>query len=76
MCSSEKSRRQGLQAIRAVPRNRLLAESDVHCTLDAPAATAGAIAYIAAALADRDETLETVADLTTRNGLAFLGRVL
>jgi len=73
MCSSQKSRRQGIQAIQAVPRDRLLAESDVHCTSDAAAGTAGAIAYMAEAL---EESIEKVADLTTRNGLAFLGRIV
>ena len=73
MCSSTKSRRQGVRAIAAVPRHRVLAESDVHCTTDVAAGTAGAIAYLASALG---ESLESVADLTTRNGLAFLGSIL
>ena len=85
MCSSDKARRQGLQAVRAVPRDRLLAESDVHCPRDVAVGTAGAIAYMAMALLEEDggddaedadqvsRMMETVADLTTRNGLAFLG---
>jgi len=69
MCSSEKSRRQGLEAIRAVPFDRLMAESDVHTTEDVPAGTAGAIAYIAFAL---DKPLIEVAEMTASNGVAFL----
>jgi Tat protein secretion system quality control protein TatD with DNase activity len=69
MCSSEKSRNQGRNAIRQVPRNRLLAESDVHCTGNVAVGTSGAISFIAWAIA---EPIELVADLTTRNGLDFL----
>lgn len=71
MCSSEKSRRQGRLAIRTVPRDRLLAESDVHDDNDVAGGTAGAVAYLAWAL---EEPLPSVADLTRRNGLAFLQR--
>ena len=69
MCTSEKARRQGRDAVRAVPRNRLLAESDVHHPLDVPAGTAGAIAYLAWAL---ERPIPEVAELTATNGLAFL----
>jgi len=71
MCSSEKARRQGRLAIRAVKRDRLLAESDVHSDADVARGTAGSVAYIAWALG---ESLESVAELTKRNGLRFLGR--
>jgi Tat protein secretion system quality control protein TatD with DNase activity len=50
MSSSEKSRRQTIQAICQVPTNRLLAESDVHSSRHVAAGTAGAVAYIAWAL--------------------------
>jgi len=86
MCSSDKARRQGLEAVRAVPRDRLLAESDVHAPRDVAVGTAGAIAYMAMALLEDGEDAEdadqvssmmlTVADLTTRNGLAFLGGLI
>lgn len=69
MCSSDKSRRQGMEAIRAVPSDRLLAESDVHASVDVAVGTAGAIAYLALALS---LPMEQVARQTAENGIAFL----
>eukprot|EP00565_Helicotheca_tamesis_P009592 CAMPEP_0185727878 /NCGR_PEP_ID=MMETSP1171-20130828/3436_1 /TAXON_ID=374046 /ORGANISM="Helicotheca tamensis, Strain CCMP826" /LENGTH=480 /DNA_ID=CAMNT_0028396523 /DNA_START=585 /DNA_END=2027 /DNA_ORIENTATION=- len=70
MCSSSKSRKQGIEAIRAVPTNRLLAESDVHSHEDVPAATAGSVSYIAKAIG---WDLMDTAELTALNGFEFLG---
>lgn len=72
MCTSAKSRRQGRDAVRQVPRDRLLAESDVHAEKTVALGTAGAIAYMSWAL---DEQIEDMADVTTRNGLCFLKRL-
>ena len=69
MCTSEKAKRKGMEAVRAVPPRRLLAESDVHNTADITLGTAGAVAYIAAA---RGEELSYVAEQTTINGLRYL----
>ena len=69
MCSSEKSRRQGREAVCAVPLDRLMAESDVHSAHDVPVGTAGSVAYIAEAL---EKPILEVAHLTAVNGLAFL----
>lgn len=69
MCTSEKSRRQGVLAVQKVPRDRLLTESDVHCDENVALGTAGSIAYIAWALG---MPIVDVADLTQRNGLEFL----
>jgi Tat protein secretion system quality control protein TatD with DNase activity len=71
MCSSDKSRKQGREAIRRVPSNRLLAESDVQAHDSIAGATAGALGYIAWAL---DKNLIEVAELTKENGLKFLSR--
>lgn len=69
MNSSEKSRRQGIDAIHAVPYDRLLAESDVHSSRDVAVGTAGAIAYLAYAL---DKPIADVALQTAKNGIEFL----
>lgn len=69
MCSSNKSRQQGREAIRRVPADRLLAESDVHCTRDCMGGTALAVAYLAWAL---EEPIAVVAQRTTANALRFL----
>lgn len=72
MCSSEKSRRQGREAIDMVPPDRLLAESDLHVTSHILGGTVAAITYLAWAL-DKDVTL--VAQQTRDNGLRFLQRL-
>lgn len=69
MNDSEKSRRQGIEAIRAVPADRLLAESDVSTSADVAAGTAGAIAYLAYAL---EKPIAEVAKQTAVNGVRFL----
>jgi Tat protein secretion system quality control protein TatD with DNase activity len=68
-CTREKARKKGKEAVRAVPPDRLLVESDVHAPPDVALGTAGAVAYVAQA---RGEKLELVADLSARNGLRFL----
>ena len=72
MCSSDKSRVQNIEAIRAVPMNRLLAESDVHSTTDVKSGTAGAIAYLSAATR---MSLVDMADMTSKNALEYLRSV-
>eukprot|EP00980_Cylindrotheca_fusiformis_P018938 scaffold6331_cov195-Cylindrotheca_fusiformis.AAC.2 len=69
MTTSEKSRRKGRDAVRAVPSDRLLVESDVHSSQDVLGGTAGAIAYVAWA---RDGDIMDIANSTSRNGLAFV----
>ena len=69
MCTSEKARKKGSEAVRSIPSNRLLVESDVHNSVDVILGTAGAAAYAAQV---REETLEQVAKSTTKNGLRFL----
>ncbi len=71
MCSSKKSQQQGQNAVRAVPFDRLVAESDVHASSDVAAGTAGALAYLAWAL---EKPLEQVARQCAFNGIAFLQR--
>ena len=72
MCSSAKSRTQNIEAIQAVPMNRLLAESDVHCTADVETGTSAALAYLS--LATGADILD-MADTTTKNALDFLSSV-
>ena len=69
MSTSDKSRRQGKEAIRQVPTDRLLAESDVHHDANVAAGTAGAVGYLSWA---RGESIEAISELTRRNGLQFL----
>lgn len=70
MCTSDKSRRKGREAVRAVPSDRILVESDVHSPSDLLCGTAGAIAYAAWA---SNISVEEMAEVTSRNGLTFLG---
>ncbi|KAG7370219.1 TatD-related deoxyribonuclease [Nitzschia inconspicua] len=69
MCSSEKSRRRGKEAVQAVPIDRLLVESDVHHPEDVLGGILGAIAYVAWV---RDESERTIATVTTQNAQRFL----
>lgn len=69
MCTSEKSRRKGKEAVSTVPTDRLLVESDVHATSDVLGGTAGAISYVSWAT---QIGITDIVELTTRNGLAFL----
>jgi Tat protein secretion system quality control protein TatD with DNase activity len=69
MCTSEKARRKGKEAVKAVPSDRLLAESDVHSPADLCGGTAGAISYIAWS---RGETIVDIATTTSKNGRSFL----
>ena len=74
MCSSEKSARKGRDAIRAIPLDRILVESDVPTSEHMRLGTAGSIAFIASV---REMSLDHVAKLTAVNGLTFfrsLGR--
>ncbi|KAL7497258.1 hypothetical protein ACHAWT_007559 [Skeletonema menzelii] len=69
MCTSEKAKRKGIEAVQTIPSDRLLVESDVHATEDVILGTAGAAAYVAQA---RGESLQDVAETSTRNGLRFI----
>jgi Tat protein secretion system quality control protein TatD with DNase activity len=69
MCTSEKAKRKGIEAVKAIPSDRLLVESDVHASADVVLGTAGAVAYAANA---RGESLKYVAESSTRNGLRFI----
>jgi len=69
MCTSEKAKRKGIEAVQAIPSDRLLVESDVHATEDVTLGTAGATAYAAHA---RGESLQDVAETSTINGLRFI----
>lgn len=70
MCSSDKSRRKGMEAVKAVPLDRLLVESDVHHHDDVLGGTLGAIAYVARAR--REANIVDLAASTTRNAQRFL----
>ena len=72
MCTSEKARKKGGEAVRAIPSERLLVESDVHCPSDVALGTAGAASYAANV---RGLSLEEIVTTTTTNGLRFLGSV-
>jgi Tat protein secretion system quality control protein TatD with DNase activity len=72
MCTTVKAKRQGQDAVREVPVDRLMAESDVQAPDNVKAGTAGAVAYIASCL---DLPIGRVAELTALNGLAFLQTV-
>jgi Tat protein secretion system quality control protein TatD with DNase activity len=71
MCTSDKERRQGREAVRAVPPDRILVESDVSRSDGVAVGTAGAVAYVAWCL---DEPMGEVAQRTCANGLQFLRR--
>jgi Tat protein secretion system quality control protein TatD with DNase activity len=72
MCTSEKSRKKGKEAVQAVPLNRLLVESDVHSDLDVAGGTVGAISYVTWA---RKMQARDVMSATSKNGSAFLGSI-
>ncbi|KAL7467182.1 hypothetical protein ACHAXS_007435 [Conticribra weissflogii] len=72
MCTSEKARRKGVEAVRFIPSNRLLIESDVHAPEDVALGTAGALAFVAHI---REEPIETLSYNCVRNGLKFLDSV-
>jgi Tat protein secretion system quality control protein TatD with DNase activity len=69
MNTSDKSRRQTLEAIRAVPSDRLLVESDLHCTEAALGGTLATIGFLAWVLHEHEST---VAARTRENALRFL----
>ncbi len=73
MCTSEKSKRQGKETLRSIPRHRLLIESDVHCRDHVAFGAAGTVGYLAHVLHD---SVENVAAWTTQNGLRFLSTIL
>jgi Tat protein secretion system quality control protein TatD with DNase activity len=68
MSTSDKSRRQGREAVKAVPFDRLLAESDLHCTEAAMGGTVATLAFLAWAL---DEPIRVVAARVRENSLRF-----
>ena len=72
MCTSEKARKKGGEAVRAIPSERLLVESDVHNPSDVALGTAGAASYAANV---RGLSLQEIVATTTTNGLRFLGSV-
>jgi TatD DNase family protein len=69
MVTSEKSRRKGRDAVRAVPLDRIMAESDVHNPRDVLGGTIGAISYLAWA---KGTSIAEMMRLTTKNGQEFL----
>jgi len=72
MCTSEKARRKGMEAVRSIPSNRLLIESDVHAQEDVALGTAGALAFVAQV---REQPIEKLSDDCVKNGLKFLDSV-
>lgn len=70
MQTSTKAIRQGRDAVRHVPIDRLLLESDVHDSDSVTGGTLGALAYVVWA---RDETMDELVLATTRNALRFFG---
>lgn len=72
MCTSDKARKKGKEAVQAVPLDRLLVESDVHSDMDVAGGTVGAISYVAWA---RNMHARDVMSATSKNGLAFLGSI-
>jgi Tat protein secretion system quality control protein TatD with DNase activity len=73
MCRSDKSRMQGRDTVRAIPRDRLLVESDIHSSSLETLGTTGAVAYLAWAL---EEPIQVVAQTVIENGLRFLQSLL
>ena len=69
MYTSEKARRRGTEAVRSMPSDQLLVESDLHASIDVTLGTAGAVAYAAHV---RGERIEDVAKRCVVNGLRFL----
>ena len=69
MSTSEKSQRQGREMLRAVPRDRLLIESDVSGSDLVRLGTAGAAAYVAMVW---QVPLTEVATVTAANALRFI----
>jgi hypothetical protein len=73
ICASTKAKRQGEEALRSIPRNRLLVESDVHCSDHVILGASGSVAYLDQYLS---ESVEGVADFITQNGLRFLQQLI
>jgi TatD DNase family protein len=71
MCTSDKSRRKGRDAVKAVPIDRIVVESDVHHPQDVLGGTIGAISYVAWS---KQVSAVEIAERSARNGLEFLGQ--
>jgi Tat protein secretion system quality control protein TatD with DNase activity len=71
MCTSDKSRRKGRDAVKAVPIDRIVVESDVHHLQDVLGGTIGAILYVAWS---KQVSAVEIAERSARNGLKFLGQ--